>query len=53
MKEIKYKLVKKDSNGDVYYTSCLSDEDLLGHINGTFRNTDHEIIAIINVAKTN
>ena len=44
-----YKLIKFDSNGNVYEVTIESDKALLEHLHGTFEATNHKLIAVIRI----
>ena len=49
MDDIKYRVIKRDSNNRIYETHLRTDSELADHISGTFENTNHKIIAVINI----
>ena len=45
----KYIVIKRDpKDGRIYTVNIFTDADLLLHVMGTFENTDHIILSVVN-----
>ena len=49
MDDIKYRIIKRDSEQRIYETHLRTDKELTEHLKGTFECTDHKVIAVINI----
>ena len=47
---MRYRIIKKDRHGTVYDVEKYSEAELVVHLQSTFENTDHTIVAIINLS---
>lgn len=46
-----YIVIKKDQEGEVFHTICPDDEELVRHLDATFKFTKIKIIGVINLGK--
>lgn len=49
---MRYRITKQEPDGTIYEIERNSDAELVLHLQSTFENTKHVVIAIINITHT-
>lgn len=49
---MKYRIIKQEPNGTIYDVERNGESELILHLQSTFENTDHKVIAVINLTSS-